>query len=103
MNTETPYHYPQQGNLVVLGAGESGTGAALLAVQKGFKVFVSDNGVVSERYRKELEDAGIAFEENGHSEERILQADLVIKSPGIPEKAPLIQQLKKKIHLLNPH
>ncbi len=95
MHTETSYHYPQQGNLVVLGAGESGTGAALLALQKGFNVFVSDSGTIAEPYRTELADAGVVFEEGGHSAERILLADLVIKSPGIPEKAPLVQQLRK--------
>ncbi len=81
-------------SIVVLGAGESGNGAALLAKQKGIPVFVSDNGKIKEHYRKELEDEGIAFEEGGHDRERIMKADLIIKSPGIPEKAPLIKELR---------
>lgn len=81
-------------SIVVLGAGESGNGAALLAKQKGIPVFVSDNGKIKEQYRKELEDEGIAFEEGGHDRERIMKADLIIKSPGIPEKAPLIKELR---------
>lgn len=81
-------------NIVVLGAGESGNGAALLAKQKGIQVFVSDNGKIKEQYRRELEDAAIAFEEGGHDRERVMAADLIIKSPGIPEKAPLIRELR---------
>lgn len=81
-------------NIVVLGAGESGNGAALLAMQKGYEVFVSDSGSIKEAYRQELEDKKIPFEEGGHTQERILAADLIIKSPGIPEKVPLIKQLR---------
>lgn len=81
-------------NIVVLGAGESGNGAALLAKQKGYGIFVSDSGKIKEAYKKELEEAQIAFEEEGHSLERILAADLIIKSPGIPEKVPLMKQLR---------
>jgi UDP-N-acetylmuramoylalanine--D-glutamate ligase len=81
-------------NIVVLGAGESGNGAALLAKQKGYNVLVSDAGTIKSEYRTELEEAGIEFEEGGHTEERILAADLIIKSPGIPEKAPLIKALR---------
>ncbi len=81
-------------SIVVLGAGESGNGAAILAKRKGLPVFVSDNGTIKEGYRKELETEGIAFEEGGHDTERIMAADLIIKSPGIPEKAPLIKALR---------
>jgi UDP-N-acetylmuramoylalanine--D-glutamate ligase len=81
-------------NIVVLGAGESGNGAALLAKHKGIAVFVSDNGKIKEHYKKELEQEGIAFEEGGHSREKIMAADLIIKSPGIPDKAPLIKELR---------
>jgi UDP-N-acetylmuramoylalanine--D-glutamate ligase len=81
-------------NIVVLGAGESGNGAALLAKQKGYNVLVSDAGTIKSEYRTELAEAGIEFEEGGHTEERILAADLIIKSPGIPEKAPLIKALR---------
>ncbi|GAB3985738.1 UDP-N-acetylmuramoyl-L-alanine--D-glutamate ligase [Spirosoma daeguense] len=80
--------------LVILGGGESGVGAALLAKAKGFTVFLSDKGSLKESYRTALQQANIPFEEGGHTEERILAADEVVKSPGIPEKAPLIQQLR---------
>jgi UDP-N-acetylmuramoylalanine--D-glutamate ligase len=80
--------------IVVLGAGESGNGAALLAKQKGYEVFVSDNGKIKEHYKQELIEHGVDFEEGGHSTDKIMEADLVVKSPGIPEKAPLIKQLR---------
>lgn len=81
-------------HIVILGAGESGNGAALLARVQGFTVFVSDSGQIRGSYKQELTDAGIDFEEGGHSLAAVMKADLVIKSPGIPEKAPLVQQLK---------
>ncbi|MFA6057109.1 MAG: UDP-N-acetylmuramoyl-L-alanine--D-glutamate ligase [Taibaiella sp.] len=81
-------------NIVVLGAGESGNGAALLAKHNGIPVFVSDNGKIKDHYKKELEQEGIAFEEGGHNRDRIMAADLIIKSPGIPDKAPLIKGLR---------
>lgn len=80
--------------IVILGAGESGTGAALLAVKNGFEVFVSDQGTMKEQYRKELEDHLIPFEEGTHTPELILNADLIIKSPGIPEKTELIKKAR---------
>ncbi len=79
--------------IVILGAGESGVGAALLAQKEGYAVFVSDFGLIADHYKKDLEDAAISFEENGHSEERILIASEVVKSPGIPDKAPIIKKL----------
>ena len=79
--------------IVVLGAGESGVGAAMLAQLKGFDVFVSDSGSIADRYKQELEQMGIAYEENQHSTEKILLASEVVKSPGIPEKAPIIKSL----------
>jgi UDP-N-acetylmuramoylalanine--D-glutamate ligase len=79
--------------IVILGAGESGTGAAILAKAKGHDVFVSDSGAVKDKYKAELNSNGIAFEEGGHSEEKILDAKLVIKSPGIPDKAPIMQKV----------
>jgi UDP-N-acetylmuramoylalanine--D-glutamate ligase len=82
--------------IVILGAGESGVGAALLAQKEGFEVFVSDFGPIADTYKMDLEQAAILFEENGHSEDRILTASEVIKSPGIPEKAPIIKKLKEK-------
>jgi len=80
--------------LVILGAGESGTGAALLAKQKNFDVFVSDQGPIKDKYKSELENERIPFEENLHSEEKILNAAFVIKSPGIPLKAEIIKKIK---------
>ncbi len=82
--------------IVVLGAGESGTGAALLAQKQGFAVFVSDFGPINNQYKKDLEQAGIPFEENQHTEDRILNAAEVIKSPGIPDKAPIIKKIVAK-------
>jgi UDP-N-acetylmuramoylalanine--D-glutamate ligase len=83
-------------NIVVLGAAESGVGAALLAHAKGHTVFVSDGGAIRPEYQQKLTQAGIIFEQNGHSPDRILAADEVVKSPGIPEKAPIIQALREK-------
>ena len=83
-------------DLVILGAGESGTGAALLAKAKGMSVFVSDKGSIAPNYRKELEAADILFEENGHSDELILAATEVVKSPGIPESNLLVAKIKAK-------
>ncbi|MVM40550.1 UDP-N-acetylmuramoyl-L-alanine--D-glutamate ligase [Spirosoma sp. HMF3257] len=80
--------------IVILGGGESGVGAALLAQAKGFDVFLSDKGALKETYRATLQAAAIPFEEGYHTEERILDATEVIKSPGIPEKAPLVQKLR---------
>ncbi len=80
--------------IVILGGGESGVGAALLAQAKGFDVFLSDRGSLTERYRSTLQNAGIPFEEGSHTEERILTAGEVIKSPGIPATVPLVQKLR---------
>src|ERR1044071_2432138 len=82
--------------LVILGGGESGVGAALLAKQKGYEVFLSDESSLKEVYRNELQTAGIEFEEGKHSEERILNADEIMKSPGIPEKNELVKKIRKK-------
>lgn len=82
-----------QQKIVILGAGESGTGAALLAHRKGFAVFVSDKGSIGDKYRSVLEAEGIAYEEGRHTAAKVLEADEVIKSPGIPEKAEMVQQL----------
>jgi len=81
---------------VILGAAESGVGAAILARKQGFDVFVSDLGTIKDKYKKELTDRQFDFEEGQHTEEKILNADLVVKSPGIPDKAPLIKKLKEK-------
>ena len=82
--------------IVILGAAESGVGAAVLAQKKGFDVFVSDMGTIKERYKNMLDSYGIIWEEKQHTEELILNADEVIKSPGIPENAPMILKIKEK-------
>ena len=80
-------------NIVILGAGESGVGAAILAKKMGWNVFVSDFGKIKESFKTELNERGFEWEEGQHSEDRILNSELVIKSPGIPDKAPLIVKL----------
>jgi len=80
--------------IVILGGGESGVGAALLAKQKGFDVFVSDAGVIKEQYLNELIENGITVESNGHTLAKVLEASEVIKSPGIPEKAEIIKKIR---------
>ena len=82
--------------IVVLGGGESGVGAAYLAKKKGLNVFLSDKGAIKDDYKKQLIDAGIEFEEGQHDEARILEADWVIKSPGIPKKADIIFKINQK-------
>ncbi|MGN0036170.1 MAG: UDP-N-acetylmuramoyl-L-alanine--D-glutamate ligase [Bacteroidaceae bacterium] len=82
--------------IVVLGAGESGTGAAVLAQKQGFDVFVSDMSSIKDKYKTLLDSRGIQWEEGQHTEERILNADEVIKSPGIPNDAPLVLRLKEQ-------
>lgn len=86
----------QARKIVILGGGESGVGAALLAQQKGYDVLVSDRGKLAPQYKAELEAAGIEYEEGFHSEDRILQADEVVKSPGIPPTVPLVRRLVDK-------
>lgn len=82
--------------LVVLGGGESGVGAAVLGKDKGFEVLLSDSGKIPEKYRSTLDAEQIEYEEGGHSEERILTATLVVKSPGIPPTAPLVKKLAEQ-------
>jgi len=80
----------------ILGAGESGTGAAILAKKQGWKVFVSDKGKIAEKYQAELNAHGIEFEAGEHSEARLLEASVMVKSPGIPDKAPLVVEAHKR-------
>lgn len=82
--------------IVILGAGESGAGAAVLAKKKGFDTFVSDMSLIKDKYKYMLDSRGIAWEEGKHTEELILNADEVIKSPGIPNDAPMILKIKEK-------
>jgi UDP-N-acetylmuramoylalanine--D-glutamate ligase len=84
------------GRIVILGGGESGVGAAILAKKKGFEVFVSDAGKIKDKYKKVLSHNGIAYEEGKHTKGMILNADEVVKSPGIPDKAAMIVELTKK-------
>lgn len=82
--------------IVILGSSESGVGSAILAKQKGYDVFVSDKGLIKDKYKKPLQENGIAFEEGMHTEDLVLNATEVIKSPGIPEKADLVKKLREK-------
>jgi len=85
-----------QKKIIILGGGESGVGAAILAKQQGYDVFLSDAGSLKDKYRNELQSMGIAFEEGSHSVERILAADEVMKSPGIPEKNEMVKAIRAK-------
>ena len=88
--------------IVILGGGESGAGSAVLAQKQGFDVFVSDMGQLKDKYREILEKHGIKWEERSHNEDLILSADEIIKSPGIPESAPIIKKIKEKgIHIIS--
>ena len=80
--------------IVILGAGESGVGTAILAKKKGFEVFVSDSGKIKNEYKEVLLNNGITWEEEGHSEAKISSADLVMKSPGIPDSVPIVRNLR---------
>jgi UDP-N-acetylmuramoylalanine--D-glutamate ligase len=82
--------------LVILGGGESGVGTAILGKKKGYDVFVSDFGKIKENYKEVLVINGIAWEEGTHTEDLVLNADLVMKSPGIPEKSPIVKKLLAK-------
>ena len=86
----------EKGHIVILGAGESGVGTAVLARQKGFKVWVSDSGRIKENYKKILIEKGIEFEEEKHSISRILRSEEVIKSPGIPDNSEVIVRIREK-------
>ena len=88
--------------IVILGAGESGAGAAVLAKKEGFDVFVSDMSAIHDKYKTLLDAHNIEWEEKHHSEEKILNADEIIKSPGIPKEAPMIQKaMAKGIHIIS--
>ena len=88
--------------IVILGAGESGAGAAILAKKEGFEVFVSDSSSIKPEYKEMLENHDIEWEEGCHTEDKILSAGEVIKSPGIPDKAPVIQKIiEKNIHIIS--
>ena len=81
-------------NFIILGAGESGVGAAILAKRRGYDVWVSDSGSIKEAYKEELDEYGVRYEEGKHSEERVLGADEIMKSPGIPEKNEMVRKIR---------
>ena len=88
--------------IVILGAGESGAGAAVLAKKKGFDVFVSDMSRIADKYKEMLSSRGIEWEEGSHTEEKILNATEIIKSPGIPDSAPIIKKIEERgIHIIS--
>jgi UDP-N-acetylmuramoylalanine--D-glutamate ligase len=88
--------------IVILGGGESGAGAAVLAKKEGFDVFLSDSSSIPDKYRKILDNHAIEYEEGGHTEEKILNANEIIKSPGIPDKAPIIRKIfENNIHIIS--
>ena len=88
--------------IVILGAAESGVGAAVLAKKEGFDVFVSDMSAIKDKYKKMLDERHIAWEEGRHTEALILNADEVIKSPGIPKEAPIVQKLtRQQTHIIS--
>jgi len=87
---------PMSKRFIILGGGESGVGAAILAKQKGYDVFVSDGSSLKDDYRSELQRGGIEFEEGKHNDERIMNADEVMKSPGIPDKNEMVRKIKEK-------
>lgn len=88
--------------IAILGAAESGVGAAVLALKKGYDVFVSDMGKIKERYKEMLDKYGIEWEEGKHTAEKILNAEEIIKSPGIPDNAPIVAQaIQQGIHIIN--
>lgn len=88
--------------IVILGVGESGAGAAVLAKKEGFDVFVSDMSAIKDKYKKLLDDHAIEWEERQHTEEKILSADEIIKSPGIPKEAPMVKAaIDKGIHIIS--
>lgn len=87
MHTQNPH-------IVVLGAGESGVGSAILAFRQGYGVWVSDNGAIKEKYKKDLNEYGIQWEEQGHTEQKIFEADTIVKSPGIPDNIEIIKRAK---------
>lgn len=88
--------------IVILGAGESGAGAAVLAKKEGFDVFVSDASAIHDKYKKMLDDHGVEWEEGHHTEEKVLNADEIIKSPGIPFEVPMVRKATEKgIHIIS--
>jgi UDP-N-acetylmuramoylalanine--D-glutamate ligase len=82
--------------IVIIGGAESGVGAALLAKKNNYEVFVSDYGEIADKYKDELTEYNIPFEEKGHTIERLIDAGFVIKSPGVPDTAPILSSLNKE-------
>ena len=82
--------------IVVLGGGISGYGSAILAKKKGFDVFLSDMGKIAPKFRERLDEWKVEYEEGQHTEERILDANEVVKSPGIPDTAPIVKRIRER-------
>ena len=94
--------YNNMKKIVILGAGESGAGAAVLAKKEGFDVFVSDMSAIKDKYKEMLDSHDIEWEEGHHTEEKILNADEIIKSPGIPDEVPMMRKcIEKGIHIIS--
>ena len=88
--------------MTILGAGESGAGAAVLAKKEGFDVFVSDMSAIKDKYKSMLDSHGIEWEEGHHTEEKILASDEIVKSPGIPDSAPIVKKaIDKGIRIIS--
>ena len=83
--------------IAVLGGGISGYGSAILAKKKGFDVFLSDMGKIADRFKQRLEEWSVEYEEGQHTEERILDANEVVKSPGIPDTAPIVCKIRERV------
>ena len=96
LNSRRKSEFEMNKRMVILGGGESGVGAALLAKQKGYGVFLSDGSSLKDHYRSDLQNAGVEFEEGSHTEEKILNAEEVMKSPGIPDKNEMVKKIKAK-------
>lgn len=96
MNTETQNNSNSGRRLVILGGGESGAGTAILGVKEGFEVFVSDKGKIKDKYKSVFEELKIDWEEEQHTEAKILNAEVVMKSPGIPETVSIVKQLVER-------
>src|SRR5690554_4647968 len=102
MNLESHTKTIKLSSLVVLGGGESGVGAALLGQQRGWNVFVSDIAIIRKEYKDQLDAAGLEWEEGQHSEDIIFKADLVVKSPGIPDNTSIVSRIRgKKIRVIS--
>ena len=93
---KTLFQMKRMKRIVILGAGESGAGAAILAKKQGMDTFVTDMGSIKPEYKELMDQYGVSWEEGQHTEELVLTADEVIKSPGIPDHAPIVKKIKER-------